>query len=384
MAAMNKYLHLILTPLYPPSRFGGIEKIVQQLAEGLVQEKDSVIVFALEYDNVEQTRLTIVNEIPVYRIPCISNKGVTGTILSSQKKIVHTVTSVYNRANPAIVHAHDWFVGPAAMTLSKNLGLPLVSIFHSDKLAEYGHRLDGNRLKIHEIQKQLAHNSNRILCYSGFMRNCISESMNIKFDYIKAFRCGVDKPLKSRTNPSFPSLLFLGRLAPEKDVRTLIQAFNIVIRHYPQISLRIVGDGSEKGKLQELVRNLGLLDKVSFLPFTSDPHRVDAELRGSSALILPSVFEPFGLVVLEAISRLVPVIVSNSGGPAEIIRDGITGWCFTPGDYRELSEKILACLEDQTRSSRMARMALKSALRRYSWKKGVSQLKKACDTLIAT
>jgi glycosyltransferase involved in cell wall biosynthesis len=381
---MRQPIHLILTPLYPPPRFGGIEKIVQRLAEGLAQTRDKVLVFSFQPGTPPSVHQDQVAGVAVHRIACAPTLGSFASMVSSQDEMIQAVLSAHNgRRRTAIIHAHDWFVGPAALALREHFGLPLLTIFHSDKRTEYGNRIDGDRQKIHELQKRLAHESDGILCYSNFMRGCIATSLEVLPERIGTFVCGMDENVPEPVDTSSATLLYLGRLAPEKDVGTLVRAFSRVKQRRPDCKLRIIGDGSQKTALQELIGKLGLHDAVSLLPFTSSQQRIDQELLGAKALILPSIFEPFGLVVLEAISRHVPVIVSASGGPAEIVCDGVTGWCFTPGNDQELTEKILECLENPALASTMASAALQDARGRFRWGVAVSMLRSTCVGLLS-
>lgn len=376
--------HIILTPLYPPKRFGGIEKIVQRLAEGLTLVGDEVAIYTFD-PRPDATTCEIHSErMRVHRIACATTSGSVAEILASQTQISEAVSYFSGRSGcPAVIHAHDWFVGPAALFLRQCLGLPLLTIFHSDKRTEYGNRIVGDRRKIHELQRSLAEGSDGILCYSRFMQNCISSSMNIPPEQIDTFTCGIDENVTRRSGPPTATLLYLGRLAAEKDVGTLVRAFGRVSQKRPDCRLRIIGDGAERPHLEQLVEALNLKDKVHFSPFTSDPQRVEDELLYADALILPSVFEPFGLVVLEAISRLVPVIVPTSGGPSEIVRGGVTGWCFTVGDDEELARKIIECLEDPARACAYASRALEDTSRRFRWESGVAKLRGMCRALLA-
>lgn len=384
---MDRLMHFVLTPLYPPRRFGGIEKIVQHIAEGLVYTGDKVVVFSLDPQRHGKIDRNIAAGVPVWRIGYPTTFDSFADVLSAQETICSLVATEYkNCETPAIVHAHDWFVGTAALDLRVRFGLPLLSIFHCDKRSEYVNRIGGHRQKIHELQKCLAHGSDQIFCYSKFMRRCIATSMDLPFDRIGLFRCGIDEKvpqrMKSSNDNASPTLLYLGRLAPEKDVGTLLRAFRLIVDQCPECKLRIVGSGSEQAALERMVVEMGLDNHVTFTPFTDNQESVNDELLNASALILPSVFEPFGLVVLEAISRQVPVIAAATGGLVEIMRDGVTGCYFAPKNFRELAEKILECLRNPECAHAMATAALNEASRRFRWESAVSMIRKACARLI--
>ncbi len=139
-----------------------------------------------------------------------------------------------------------------------------------------------------------------------------------------------------------PTFLFLGRLDREKGVDVLIRAFALVHREYPSACLRIVGCGPLQGELESLSAELGLVDAVEFCGWQSR-QAVEAQLIDPWALVVPSAWaEPLGLVAVEAVTRGVPVIVSESGGLAEIVKPGVSGLYFPNNDVSALATHLRA------------------------------------------
>jgi glycosyltransferase involved in cell wall biosynthesis len=150
-----------------------------------------------------------------------------------------------------------------------------------------------------------------------------------------------------RPSPSFrrrpapePLFVYLGRLAREKGVETLLRALARVQAEVPGVRLRVVGEGPQRPALERLAADLGLRDAVEFtgwLPL----ERIEEQLADAWALVAPSLWaEPFGLTAVEAVSRGVPAIVSLTGGLAETVDAGVTGLLFPNGD----AEALAACL----------------------------------------
>jgi len=375
---------LVLTPLYPPRRFGGIEKIVMCLVDGLALGGDEVAVVTL--DPNEDSKRTKDGSVSIARICCDMRPGSIDTIIEKQEIVINTALDLLEKCcRPVIIHAHDWFVAKAATKLSYEINAPLLSVFHSDKYAEYGGRLKGDHHHVHALQKMLAHQSDAVFCYSDFMCHTIARSTGVPYSHIIKFHCGIEDhaspgSLPPRAYP--PRILYLGRLAPEKDVPTLVRAFSIVAKEQPICQLKVVGSGSQLEVLKQLVADLDLQPRVTFTPFTESQDLVDEELRAATVLVLPSKFEPFGLVVLEAIARYLPVIVPDVGGPAEIIKDRVTGYRFCPGDEADLSDKILNVLRDYRYAQQMAVAALRDASYRYCWNSAVSTIRRVCEKLV--
>ena len=128
----------------------------------------------------------------------------------------------------------------------------------------------------------------------------------------------------------------VGRLHPDKDQQTLINAFAKVAPKLADAILVILGKGRLEQELKQQVKQLKLEDRVFFLGVI--PHAVNY-FRAFDSFVLTSAYEPFGMVLLEAIIAQVPVIASNLGGAKEIIRDG--QWLFEVGDANRLAELML-------------------------------------------
>jgi glycosyltransferase involved in cell wall biosynthesis len=351
------------------------------LAHGLAETQDEVRVFAFDPNPMAPT---CAGALSVARVECPITTGSPATIVGHQRALVERVASSSWLPGPLLIHAHDWFVAGAALELRRCLHAPLIAFFHSDKRAEYSDRLDVDRKIIHRLQYQLAHEADLVFCYSRFMRACLAKSLKLDPARIADFRCGMDEDARPRDATALsgpPRLLYLGRLASEKDVATLLRAFRLVHMSLPQCHLRVVGDGPQRAALVDLARATSLAGHIEFLPFTSCPEAVDRELRHAHALVLPSVFEPFGLVVLEAVSRGVPVIVPSVGGPSEIVEHDVTGFTFTPGNVAELASRILSCLSDPARAAILAEAAHRHATAHFRWSKAVRTISERCRDL---
>lgn len=139
--------------------------------------------------------------------------------------------------------------------------------------------------------------------------------------------------LKLETSPI--SLLFVGRLSRIKGVDILINALTGIDKKLWKLS--IVGDGSEKEFLKELVKDNNLSQNVTFYGYQEE---IKEFYINNDILIVPSLKEPFGRVIIEAMQLSLPVIASNIDGPAEIIENGKDGILFNPGDSKDLARAI--------------------------------------------
>jgi glycosyltransferase involved in cell wall biosynthesis len=139
--------------------------------------------------------------------------------------------------------------------------------------------------------------------------------------------------------------LFVGRLSPEKDLRTLLIAWSHVEELRPDAELTIVGSGPDEATLRTLSGSLGLtgVHWVEYQPWSALP-----ELYSKATfLVAPSRSEPWGFAVNEALAAGVPVIASNAVGAAhDLVRPGDTGWRFSAGDHEELAHIMLEAFGD--------------------------------------
>jgi glycosyltransferase involved in cell wall biosynthesis len=141
-----------------------------------------------------------------------------------------------------------------------------------------------------------------------------------------------------------PTILYVGRLAPEKNLSLLLEAFQKLSVEIPEIFLRIVGEGPERKRLEEATRRMGLSARVIFTGGMSGD-RLYTEYVNAACLVLPSVSEPWGLVVNEALSSGCPVVVSERCGCVpELVLDGVTGFQFATFDVNDLKESLAKAL----------------------------------------
>jgi glycosyltransferase involved in cell wall biosynthesis len=133
-----------------------------------------------------------------------------------------------------------------------------------------------------------------------------------------------------------PSLVYVGRLSPEKGVTLVLRALAAV----SQPNLTIIGNGPQRPELEVMTARLGIADRVHFLGSRPWGDELLELIRRHQALILPSLTEGLPLVLIEAMSQGVPVIASSVGGIPDLVQDGVTGLLFPRGDVAALAAAI--------------------------------------------
>jgi glycosyltransferase involved in cell wall biosynthesis len=175
----------------------------------------------------------------------------------------------------------------------------------------------------------------------------------------------------------------VGRISPEKGHEVFLHAGKEVLKRYPSVRLIIVGESrigtiGYDGTLLNLVNDLGIQNKVIFTGFRNDIPEVMAAL---DLVVVPSVAEPFGRVIIEAMAMQKPVIATNSGGAPEILSEG-GGMLVEPGNVEQLRQAISKVLEDEQLASIMGKEGRKIVIERFGIDKNVSQIEKLYRTLL--
>ncbi|MCX6784057.1 MAG: glycosyltransferase family 4 protein [candidate division WWE3 bacterium] len=165
---------------------------------------------------------------------------------------------------------------------------------------------------------------------------------------------------------SDPYILGLGRLVAKKGFDVLLKAWAKLPVDFPY-KLIIAGDGEERSNLEKLTNELSLTSKVTFLGAVT--HKVALQLfKGAKLYILPSILEPFGIVLLEAMALGCPIIASNTGGVPDLVKNDKTGVLFKTGDVTELSSKLVELIYDELEMNRYIQNGL-TFTQDFAWNK---------------
>jgi len=178
-------------------------------------------------------------------------------------------------------------------------------------------------------------------------------------------------------------ILFIGRLVYYKNLDVLIKAFGHVIKRLPNAKLIVVGDGPMKERWQEMASHVGAGDSISFVGNISTHEKI-AYLKKCSALALPSIFEGFGLVILEAFALAKPVLVSDVRPFNEIVNNGLDGYILPRDDPVVWSEKIQYLLSDNTVCKKMGESGLPKVNGLFNFQTSIDQMELLYKEVIQT
>ncbi|MFO7172927.1 MAG: glycosyltransferase family 4 protein [Bacillota bacterium] len=293
---------------------------------------------------------------------------------------------------PVILHAHDWLSAYAGTVLKHGFCLPLVATVHATEHGRMSGIHHAGHKYIHDVEWWLTYQAWQVIVCSHAMAEEVRRLFCLPADKsVPVIPNGIDLPpdpegpLPPRERlapPGWPLIYFLGRLVPEKGAGVLLEALPRVVERFPHLRLVIAGRGPWEGELRERVWHLGLQDRVHFAGFLNDGDRW-ALFRYADLAVVPSTYEPFGIVALEAMAAGTPLVVSDVGGMAEIVEHGVDGRKALPGHPDSLADQILAALHDPAGSRQMAARARAKVLARYTWDRVAEATEKVYRQVLA-
>ncbi|MDD5448942.1 MAG: glycosyltransferase family 4 protein, partial [Actinomycetota bacterium] len=256
--------------------------------------------------------------------------------------------------------------------------IPLVATIHATEYGRHQGHLPSEMNKIiHQIEWWLTFESSRTICCSRYMMEQITDIFELPSDKVEVIPNGIDfesfKPsedaarLRRNYVPETDKMVFfVGRLVYEKGVQTVIEAMPIILSEVPNVTFVVAGSGPHLNQLKSLVQNLGLEDKVKFTGYI-DTDSLCGLYASADITVIPSLYEPFGMVALESMAMDTPTIVADTGGLKEIVIHEETGLKFEPGNPRSLADAMLRILKDPELARRLTIDARAYMGEKYSW-----------------
>ena len=357
---------LEVTQRFPPA-VGGVEQHVHHVASRLARA--GVEVEVLTTDLLRDTPFTrIRSPLPRDSFP------VTRVRAWRMVDAPHGLGIVAPSMVPAllasgadVIHAHSYgqfptFAGSLASALDHSI---LIVTPHSDAGRPSWTKSLFDRI----VPRLTLKAATRVIAVSEHEADCLIK-MGVSRDRVRVIPNGVDvsefADLRTRTNRDELVGLFVGRLDPDqKGLDVLIRAISKLPQNHA-LHLRLVGEdwgGAEL--LRHLAQRLGVANRVTMVGKLPRPEVVQ-EFAEADFLVLPSRFEPFGIVLLEAMAAGLPVIASRVGGIPEIVAEGETGLLVEPDNPEALAEALRLLCQDESLRFSMGRTA-RERVKRYAW-----------------
>lgn len=279
-----------------------------------------------------------------------------------------------------LIHAHDWLVAFAATALKRLHKTPLLATIHATERGRGRGFLHGEMSHaINGTEWWLTYEAWRVITCSAFMHDEVREYFNVPPDKIDIVPNGVETApfdaldqvdlteFRARwARPNERIVFNVGRVVEEKGAHLIVEAAPRVLAEMPNVKFIIAGKGWLVDRLRQRVGELGVQDQVNIAGFVADPDR-DRLLKVADAAIFPSLYEPFGIVALEAMAAKCPVIVSEVGGLKEVVRHDVTGVTIYPNNVESLAWGVLYTLRHPARARERAVKAYRMVKREYNW-----------------
>lgn len=288
-----------------------------------------------------------------------------------------------------LIHSHYWLSGLVAWELKKAWNLPVIQMFHtlgymknlvarSDEERETETRL--------QVEQEIMRFADRLVACNPLEKRQMVKLYGADPDKIEVIPCGVVLSLFRPVDisqaqeqigwpPERQMVLFVGRIQPLKGIDILLKAIALATDDLPdlcgRLGLTIIGGDPqatmdrEMLRLTRLKKKLGISDLVTFLG-ARDQDTLPYYYSAAQVCVVPSYYESFGMVALEAMACGTPVIASKVGGLTFTVKDGVTGYLVPDGDPVALSEKLKSILTDEKVRSWMGEEAIKMA-QQYRW-----------------
>ncbi|PKQ27893.1 MAG: glycosyl transferase family 1 [Candidatus Anoxymicrobium japonicum] len=372
---------LLLSWEYPPRIVGGLGRHVYHLATSLAAQGIKVHVVtkdhpgAPEYEESEGVHVyRVVNYPP--DIP--QDEWVSWTLQFNVALLEKAVALINDLKSVNVIHAHDWLVAHAATSLKHAYKIPLVATIHATEYGRHQGHLPGpmNKL-IHQVEWWLMFESARTICCSQYMMDQLTDVFQLPPEKVEVIPNGIDRTSfkrdatidlcrKKYVPPGDKLVFFVGRLVYEKGVQTVIEAMPLILKKIPNVTFVVAGSGPHLNQLKSLVSALGLGEKIIFTGHL-DTDALCAFYKSADLTVVPSLYEPFGMVVLESMAMGTPTIVADTGGLSEIVAHEETGLKFEPGNPDSLAGAMLRVLEDPELNARITSDAMSYMGDTYNW-----------------
>jgi len=374
---------LHLTWEYPPVMYGGLGRHVHALANAQAANGHDVVVITQAPNSAAPARVPWGSTGPVRVLRATIDpsthdpRDLLAHVAEMECEFTGRGNTLFADWEPEVIHAHDWMVAHAAVALRGRSGAPLTATIHATEAGRNrGWVTTDLSTAIHGIEWWLANTADAVITCSRTMRAEVQTLFGVGSAYVVAN--GIEPAewlqpefetarIRAENADAHPLLAYTGRVEWEKGLQTLISAMPALRLEHPGVRLLVAGRGSYLDDVQRQAANLGLDGCVRFLGWVSEED-LRAIVAAADLAIAPSLYEPFGLVALEAAAMGTPLVVSRSGGLAEFAGDDARALTFTPGDASSLEQAVNAALADPRASQARAELAREATLVDYDWR----------------
>jgi glycogen(starch) synthase len=372
---------LILSWEYPPLIEGGLARHVRKLSEALV-ERD-VDVHVLTRGGEESPPEEVAAGVRIHRVREPKRPTDLGEFVAWVERMNSDMLAAGVELGDShefdLVHGHDWLVAMACDHLARRFRAPLVATIHATEHGRHQGWVDEHpQSHIHGVERWITNRADRVIACSYYMREQIADIFGVPDEKVVVIPNGIDpEDLQPQDGdelerlrlqfaaPDEKLVLLLGRLVYEKGFQLALEAMPSLIERLPSTRFLVAGSGTHELELRRQAAELGLMSHGNFLGWIGDDV-LHSLYRIADVCVVPSIYEPFGLVALEAMASGCPCIVADTGGLREVVPHEEAGLRFRARDPVALGEMVERLLTDPGLRERLIADASEHVLR-FDW-----------------
>lgn len=362
---------------YPPAVYGGLGRHVHALAEAQSAAGHDVTVITDHAPDrpCEETvnGVRIVRAMPAPPDLPFDTDHLLAWVLGLNHRLARAGITSWARLRPDVIHAHDWLVAHATFDLAAIAGTPTVATMHATEAGRHQGWLPSELSRsIHRIEDWLVKSVDHVITCSDHMESEVTRLFDVPADAMSVIPNGIDTKrwstpsTQTRTPSDDLTLVYCGRLEWEKGVHTLLDAVAQLRRRFPELRLIIAGDGSQRESLMAQARRRRIVTRVTFAGWLPEEDLYGV-IAKADAVVVPSIYEPFGLVALEAAALNTPLVISRTGGLAEFAGADATALTFRSGSVDDLVRAVQQVIDDPVKSAQRVRRARRRLREHHAW-----------------
>ncbi len=357
----------------PPLVIGGIAVHVDGLSRALARAGHEVVVLTLHHPDAPDD--SVVHGVRVLRahtdLPALPDSDFLARMSSANHKLVQLIARL-DGWRPDVVHAHDWLAAWAGDDLHALWDVPLVATIHATERGRNGGSVPaGAPAAINSVEWWLTFQAATVITCSHSMRDEVMGAFQLPPDKVKVVPNGVDVDAWAPAGPDrraagTPLVVSWGRVQYEKGFQTLVAALPSLRYRHPDLRVVIAGRGTFLGELEAIAQGLGVDHMVAFPGFVPDDE-LRRLLHTCSCAVIPSLYEPFGIVALEALAAGAPLVAAATGGLVEVLDGTGAGLLYPAGDADALASALGRVLDEPGVAAAGQAAGARLVRERYGW-----------------
>lgn len=390
---------LMISWEFPPHVVGGIGRHVAELAPALASLPTAdgplyVDVLTPHYaggPSVEQ----ITPHLTVHRVetPPMDVRDIYNSVIANNTTFIEAAARLAETHRYDLIHIHEWQTGMAGIILKHRWKTPLVATVHATERGRHqGYIPSNTSYQIDQLEWKICFEAWRVIVCSQYMRRELNSFFGAPVDKLVVIFNGIHSDAAALTSEAARQalrqrfaangeklLFFVGRVVHEKGLHILIRAMPRILAEHPGTHLLVAGKNGNK--MWPLAYELNVERNVAFLGFITDRER-DNLYQVVDAAVFPSLYEPFGIVALEAMAMGCNVIASDVGGLGEVVKHQVNGLTVLPDDPMSIVWAVNQLLADPAAAAVRRAQALTEIETIYRWETIAAQTAQLYQTIL--